>query len=491
MGYCRWCGRYYEFGYGFFSGYCSKKCSVDAEAHESQQSEYAAQRQQEKLDSMARQKGYADYEEYKQAQNQALEDSVDEEADELLDKSYAVLSRYESLKTENPEEAFDVNNKRRLADILSKYQGSNFAEEEFSPLYIEDGTFYHFSPGLTSEEAENLFKAYSPLVTLKKDRKKITKKNKSIKVSREVEYYTGAYITTKSILEFLIENPEGIEDILNPLLEKAERNSIAKGNINTIVTSCIAIATAFISTFIQVGVPVSNSGASFWGAAFSFAALCLCAFSSGFRRKKVAGLIVTFILPIAMYILQGIMNQTEHAYSTLMLKMAFFTSLFTIFPAILSLRKKKYFSSMQLKEADLDENIKDNDKTGNNTVFFCLVSIVLLFVANYMSIGLDTGFESPDDEMGYLFWSAVFTIAAGFAPIYSIQYSKISIHSRPSKNIMLLILAIFFIRGSFSYFGRSHIITGILTFAVGAVSLGSFILNLLNQRKQKTQKKSV
>lgn len=477
---CSWCGREFDdskgyLGGGLFQNFCSRRCYEEYEANrkaKDQELEERARQYQESLDREARSMGYANHAEYRAAKNQELRDSVDAEADELLAQGRNVSAKLSAFGNKSAEEALESNNLKRLATALSavsENDSKSFGEEEKAFIWIDQDGKLNFlkGEGFTESEARFLFDTYFFLVKIHHSTQKIKKENQDIKVSRTVEYTSGASMYTNEALEFLMQsNSQNIEDVLKPLLEKAEKKSVSSENLSTIISFCIAIAAAFISVLILNA--SSGAGGSFWGGLFAYAALCSTIISTGFRRKNVANLVITFVLPAALYFISG-MLRTQHFYSSFMFKMSLLASLLAIIPAVKNFRKTKFSLDTKLSEADKKFGYYDLTlRTGSVIVSLGLIAILFIIIANFFSINFGSGaFENADDEMGAFFWTALFLLASLLAPGYSFAMPK-SIHNRPSANIVLIIEAIAFGYFSLPYFQGGHYVTAVIGL-IGAI----------------------
>lgn len=478
---CLWCGReYYDSGYvanfldatiTFTSdhGYCSRRCYEEAKLNEQEKQH----QRQDALDNQAHSMGYANHSEYRAAKNQELRDAVDAEADELAAQGRYVSAQLSAFGNKSAEETLDKNNLRRLATALSAVSeniSESFGEEEKAFIWIDQYGNFNFlqGEGFTESEARFLFDTYFSLVKIHNSTQKIKKENQDIKVSRTVEYTSGASMYTNVALEFLMQcNSPEIDDVLSPLLEKAEKKSASSGNIFTFVSSGIAIAAVFISVLILNA--SSGAGGSFWGGFFAYVALCSTIPSTGFRRKNVASLAMTFALPSAIFFIGGMLIRTQHLYSVFMLKMCLLSSLLAIIPAIKNFRKTKFSLDAKLSEAD--KKLGNYDLTlrsGLLIVSLGLIAILFIIIANFFSLNFGLGnFENADDEMAGFFWAAVFLLASLLAPGWSFAMPK-SIHNRPSANIVLLIEAIAYGYFSLPYFQSGHYVTAIIAL-IGAI----------------------
>lgn len=461
MSKCMWCGREFEglgcgdesdgsllFGYP----YCSRRCYEEAKA--------SARQRQESLDREAQSMGYANYSEFRQARNQNLRDIVDIEAKIIENKRkivMCVLAKFEDRPVPTIE---DIRRFAETFSALSDKLPKGFAEDNVKFIWIdEDGQFRHID-GLSDEDADYFFGAFIELIHIKTKTEKIKRKNEDIKVSREATACEGVYIFTNDVIEYLIAHSQGIEDIMKPLLEKIEKQSSSRENNGTLIYSGVAIATAFISVLILNTV---SEKSSFWGGLFAYAALCSTIISTGFRRKNVASLVVTFVLPAALYLISG-MLRTQHFYSMVMFKMSLLASLLAIIPAVKNFRKTKFSLDTKLSETDTKKASakSDADRDGSGTVGMGLIAVIFIFIARAFSRNLETGaFDNADDEMGAFFWAALFLLASLLAPGYSFAMPK-SIHNRPSANIVLIIEAIAFGYFSLPYFQGGHYVTAVI-----------------------------
>lgn len=468
--------------------------------------EFAEQRRQQALDSKAQALGYANYEEYREARRQSVRDAVDEEAAELIQESNEVIDQIAKYEDFPAPTAKDI---RKLAETISKNYDKlpqNFAANAESLFHVSKYGLESGKLDLSKGDAENLFGTFFELVQFHIEEKELKKENEEIKVTRKVTVCTGADIYTNDVIEFLMANKEGIEDILDPLLKKCEKSNSKSESISSIVLSGFSVASAFacVKFFGKYGFSTTDAYGSLGGWFLAWFSFIFAIAAAGYRKTRIESLIVSFVLPIALYfvcapictttafsyfrfesLFYGEIFEIRHAFSAYTLNMAFFASLLAIIPSVKNFKKKKFSVGTKLSNADMAKasDKATTDRTGSVTVGLGTVAILLMFLANIFSINdalTNDGVPNANRD-GQYFWAAVFTIASMLAPIFAFTTGK-SFQKRPSVHIMLFIELISFGLWSIPYFrydGGDHFVTGGASLVVAFLALIALIVNFI------------
>ena len=301
MSRCLWCGREYDICYSYGAGYCSMKCSEEADASRKREREYRAeqrrqqefeaeqrrqqefeaeQRRQQELEAQreatAHAAGYASYADYDEAKSQDIDNRVAKFKASDSVKTNVDLGVIRNATSVDVKGVSEIEKKRRLASFLVE-QTKN--EDSFYPNKDgdrSDSLIYVSGSGIstwrnsvsrkhdnqkTKDEAKFLLSAF-------KDLTGGIEKTKGLSQTIENELYTASVSEThvsldlslRLVVDYLMTYSEGVEDILEPALARWEKNqkdfhnkkSFVQTLVGTLISAC-AFALVLLTNWHKAG----------------------------------------------------------------------------------------------------------------------------------------------------------------------------------------------------------------------------------------------
>lgn len=523
MSRCQWCGREYDICYGYGAGFCSMKCSEEADASRKREREYRAEqrRQQEEEAEQRRQQeleaqreatahaaGYASYADYDDAKSQDIDNQVAKFKASDSVKTNVDLGVIRNATSVDVKGVSEIEKKRRLASFLVEQTKD---EDSFYPNKDgdrDDSLIYVSGSGIstwrdsdrrkhkkaddrkTKDEAKFLLSAFRDLTGG-------IEKTTGLSQTIENELYTASVRATyvsldlslRLVVDYLMTYSEGVEDILEPALARWEKNqkdfhnkkSFVQTLVGTLISAC-AFALVLLTNWHKAG--------CFFALILSCIGLAKLINATAYRKKNLG-------LPICGG-MSLLLSSSGHTVISFIMQCSALTSLLAFISSIAKCKDVVFgLNCKKIKDEYLIKKYGHKGKKITKALYLKgfgapkddnedLVWLPFLFaipgylIADFFTFdSLFIGMGEP--ETGSFMWAFIFILAGAFLSwvalsmlanggllsdhelgLYDLRYSTNSV------DITCLIMLFFFTKIALQYFLTGHNVVGSVA-AIGAV----------------------
>ncbi|MBR1715440.1 MAG: hypothetical protein IJ717_10950 [Treponema sp.] len=525
MSRCQWCGREYDICYSYGAGFCSMKCSEEADASRKrdreyraeqrrQQEEEAEQRRQQELEAQreatAHAAGYASYADYDDAKSQDIDNQVAKFKASDSVKTNVALGVIRNATSVDVKGVSEIEKKRRLASFLVEQTKD---EDSFYPNKDgnrSDSLIYVSGSGVstwrdsdsrkhkkaddrkTKDEAKFLLSAFRDLTGGIEKTKWLSHTIENELYTASVsETYVSQSLSLRLVVDYLMTYSEGVEDILEPALARWEKNqkdfhnkkSFVQTLVGTLISAC-AFALVLLTNWHKAG--------CFFSLILSCVGLDTLINATKYR-KKLWGSLFALVSAAICGGMSLLLSSSGHTVISFIMQCSALTSLLAFISSIakckdvvfgLNCKKikdeylikkyghkgKKITKALYLKGFGSPKN--KTEDTEDLVWMPFLFAIPGYLIADFFTFdSLFIGMGEP--ETGSFMWAFIFILAGAFLSwvgllsdhelgLYDLRYSTNSV------DIPCLIMLFFFTKIALQYFLTGHNVVGSVA-AIGAV----------------------